>query len=85
MSMWVSYMKDKQNGVYFRKLKNTRDQADMMFNKDTRKIKLCCHIFFEYVNSVLRADIPEYQDAKIHDHGEGILKCPECIIKELKN
>ena len=76
---------NNRHGVYFRQLKNTRDQADMSFSKHTKKIKLCCHIFFEYVNSTLRAEIQEYQTAKIHDNKEGILKCPECIIKELKH
>jgi hypothetical protein len=68
-----------------RQLKNTREQAFLSFDKHTKNIPLCCHIFFEYVNSALRAKIPEYQEAEIHDHKEGILKCPECIIKELKN
>lgn len=68
-----------------RQLKNQQELADLHFSKHTRKIKLCCHIFFEYVNSKLRAEIPEYQNAEIHDSDEGIIYCPECVIKRLKN
>lgn len=68
----------------FRQLKNQQEFADLHFDKHTRKIKLCCHIFFEYVNSKLRSTLPEYQDAKIHDSKNGILLCPECIIKRMR-
>lgn len=66
-----------------RRLKNQQELADLHFSKHTQKIKLCCHIFFEYVNSKLRSTIPEYQNAQIHDHDEGILYCPDCIVKRL--
>ncbi len=66
-----------------RQLKNLQDQSEISFDKHTKNIKLCCHIFFEYVNSKLRATIPDYQNANIHDSKNGILKCPECIVKEL--
>lgn len=77
------YYRGSENQM--RKLKNLQDQSEISFDKHTRNIPLCCHIFFEYVNSKLRAIIPEYQKARIHDHKQGILKCPECIIKELKS
>lgn len=66
-----------------RQLKDQQELADLYFNKHTRKIKLCCHIFFEYVNSKLRATIPEYQEANIHDFEEGIILCPTCLIKKI--
>lgn len=65
-----------------RQLKNQQELADLNF-KDIPNIKLCCHIFFEYVNSMLRSIIPEYQNAKIHDRKQGILFCPECVINRL--
>ena len=68
---------------HFRELKNTRDQAYIMFNKHTKNIKLCCHIFFEYVESALRNKIPEYGQAEIHNTKNGILYCPECVIRRL--
>ena len=67
-----------------RQLKNQQDLADLHFDKHTKNIKLCCHIFFEYINSKLRSIIPEYQDAVIHDRKNGILYCPNCIIEKLK-
>ena len=67
-----------------KQLKNQQKLADLHFDRYTKNIKLCCHIFFEYVNSALRAKIPEYQSAKIHNRKEGILLCPACIIKKLK-
>ncbi len=67
-----------------RQLKNQQQLADLNFDKYTKNIPLCCHIFFEYVESKLRSIIPEYGRARIHDHKNGIVKCPECIIKELK-
>lgn len=66
-----------------RQLKNRQELADLHFSKHTQKIKLCCHIFFEYVNSKLRATLPEYQGANIHDNREGIIFCPKCIIQRL--
>ena len=66
-----------------RQLKNQQELADLNFN-GIPNIKLCCHIFFEYVNSKLRNIIPEYQQAKIHDRKKGILFCPDCIIKRMK-
>jgi len=66
-----------------RQLKNQQPLADLYFDKHTKNIKLCCHIFFEYVNSKLRAILPDYQNAKIHDSKNGILLCPECIIQKL--
>ena len=57
----------------------------MSFDKYTQKIPLCCHIFFEYVNTTLRAIIPEYQNANIHDRKEGILLCPECLIDKIQS
>ena len=67
-----------------RQLKNRYELADLDFDKHTRKIKLYCHIFYEYVNSKLRATIPEYQQGKIHDRKEGILFCPDCIVEKIK-
>ncbi len=66
-----------------RQLKNLQNQSEISFDKHTKNIKLCCHIFFEYVNSKLRSIIPDYQNANIHDSKNGIIKCPECIIEEL--
>lgn len=68
-----------------RQLKNQQELADLHFSKHTYKIKLCCHIFFEYVNSKLRSTIPEYQNANIHDKKEGILYCPECMVSRLQS
>lgn len=67
-----------------RQLKNQQELADLHFSKHTQKIKLCCHIFFEYVNSKLRSTIPEYQQANIHDNEEGILFCSNCIVQKMK-
>ena len=67
-----------------RQLKNQQELADLHFSKHTQKIKLCCHIFFEYVNSKLRSTLPEYQNANIHDNKEGILFCPDCVIERLR-
>ena len=69
----------------FRELKNQRNQSFIMFDKHTKNINLCCNIFFEYVESALRNKIPEYGQAEIHDTKKGILYCPECIIKRMKN
>lgn len=66
-----------------RQLKDQQYLATMMFDKHTKNINLCCHIFYEYVNSKLRATLVEYQDANIHDTNKGIIFCPECIIKKL--
>lgn len=55
----------------------------LLFTKRTKKIPLCCHIFFEYVNKTLRSTIPEYQNAEIHNKKDGILLCPECIINKI--
>lgn len=66
-----------------RQLKNQQELADLHFDKHTRKIKLCCHIFFEYVNSKLRSTLPDYQNGNIHDSNEGIIFCPECVVKKL--
>ena len=65
-------------------LKNLRESSEISFDKYTQKIKLCCNLFFEYVNSSIRATIPEYQEANIHDNDEGILYCPKCIVKRLR-
>lgn len=47
-------------------------------------IKLCCMIFFGYVNRpVLRSEIQDYQNARVHDTKKGILLCPECIMEKL--
>ena len=67
-----------------RQLKNQQELADLVFDKHTRKIKLCCHIFFEYVNSKLRATLPDYQNGNIHDSDEGIILCPDCVIKKIE-
>jgi len=66
-----------------RQLKNQQELADLHFDKHTMKIKLCCHIFFEYVNSKLRSTLPDYQNGNIHDSNEGIIFCPECVVKKL--
>jgi len=66
-----------------RQLKNQQELADLHFDKHTSKIKLCCHIFFEYVNSKLRSTLPDYQNGNIHDSNEGIIFCPECVVKKL--
>jgi len=68
-----------------RQLKDQQELADLHFDKHTKNIKLCCHIFFEYVNSKLRSIIPEYSTAKIHNHKRGILLCPECVIESFKH
>ena len=68
-----------------RQLKNQQKLADLHFDKYTQNIKLCCHIFFEYANSKLRAMLPEYQNSNIHDSENGIIYCPECIIERLRN
>ena len=68
-----------------RKLKNLQELADLHFDKHTKNIKLCCLIFFKYVNSKLRSTLPDYQDAKIHDSKNGIIYCPNCIVREIKN
>jgi len=52
-----------------RQLKNLQEQSEISFDKHTKNIKLCCHIFFEYVNSKLRATIQEYQNKKILEIG----------------
>jgi len=67
-----------------RRLKDQQQLADLHFDKHTKNIKLCCHIFFEYVNSKLRSIIPEYSTAKIHNRKQGILYCPKCLIKRLQ-
>ncbi len=67
-----------------RQLKNQQELADLHFDKHTKKIKLCCHIFFEYVNSKLRSTLPDYQNANIHDSKEGIIYCPECVISKMR-
>lgn len=66
-----------------RQLIDQQELADLHFDKHTKNIKLCCHIFFEYVNSKLRSIIPEYGRAVIHNRKQGILYCPECLIKRL--
>ena len=65
-----------------RKLKNQQELADLHFDKHTHNIKLCCNIFFEYVNSKLRSTIPEYQNANIHNEN-GILYCPNCVVEQM--
>lgn len=48
-------------------------------------IPLCCIIYFESAHRTsIRNDIPEYSKAKIHDHIEGIIKCPDCIAYYLR-
>lgn len=79
-----SYRHKELGEKELKQLKNLQFMADMHFDKHTRNIKLCCMIFFEYVNSKLRSTIPEYQEANIHDRENGILLCPECIVKEIK-
>jgi len=59
-------------------------ESYLYFDKHTRNIPLCCHIFFEFVNTKLRNTIPEYQQANIHDSKNGIILCPKCIIKQMK-
>ncbi len=63
-----------------RKLKRLEPDFHM---PPSSKIKLCCAIFFGFVNNQLRSEIPEYQNAKIHDSKEGILFCPDCIMEKL--
>lgn len=54
------------------------------FNGLRYGIPICCVLYFESVHlTCIRNEIPEYQEARIHDHKKGIIKCPECIELEL--
>ena len=47
-------------------------------------IPLCCQIFFWGGWSRFRREIPEYGEL-LTSNETGIVKCPECLIKELRN
>lgn len=48
-------------------------------------IPMCCMIYFGYIHRpYTRSEIPEYQQANIHDSWGRIL-CPECIIRKIQS
>lgn len=45
-------------------------------------IPLCCVDFFWNVQSSLRSTIPEYANQQ-YAHDNGVIECPECLIRRL--
>jgi|APSaa5957512535_1039671.scaffolds.fasta_scaffold415498_1 hypothetical protein len=48
-------------------------------------IKECCLIWFYCVDGKLRSTIPEYSETMTElSNNQGIILCPNCVIKKLK-